>query len=273
MKKTYSLLAMLLLVSYANAQYCASPPSNPHDNSLEHISRVQLHTGDRTTGAAPSNGYSDFTSTTFTSLNKTLSYSISITKFSVYAGDPEGIAVWIDYNQDGDFDEANEYVYNSPASDISPVTGSITVPLTATTGLTRMRVMMRFSTSPGFGEQCTEGIAGEVEDYTIDILPFESPGDVVTNLQLWMKADAGTTLTGTDVDAWEDQTINGFTATSQGASDAQLVTDGLNFNPTLRFTGAQFLNLGNQAELDIQPNSDEMTIMTVVVNGATSQEL
>lgn len=101
-------------------------------------------------------------------------------------------------------------------------------------------------------------------------LPFVSPGSVSTNLQLWMKADAGTSLTGTDVDSWADQSANTFTATSQGASDAQFINDGLNFNPVLRFTGSQFLNLGNPAALDLQPNTDEMTIITMVITGGAT---
>jgi hypothetical protein len=101
-------------------------------------------------------------------------------------------------------------------------------------------------------------------------LPLVSPASVSANLQLWMKADIGTTLTGTDVDSWGDQSTNGFTAVSQGVADAQLITDGLNFNPVLRFTGTQFLNLGDQAALDLQPNSDEMTIITMVITGGAT---
>jgi len=104
----------------------------------------------------------------------------------------------------------------------------------------------------------------------IGVVPIPSPGNVSTDLQLWMKANVGTTLTGTDVDSWTDQSPNGFTATSEGTTDAQIITDGLNFNPTLRFAGAEFLNLGNPAALDLQPNSDEMTIITMVVTGGAS---
>lgn len=102
------------------------------------------------------------------------------------------------------------------------------------------------------------------------VLPIPSPANVSANLQLWMKADAGTTLTGTDVDAWQDQSPNGFSAVSQGTADAQLITDGLNFNPVLQFTGTQFLNLGNQPALDLQPLTDEMTIITMVITNNAS---
>ena len=61
----------------------------------------------------------------------------------------------------------------------------------------------------------------------------QSPGNVSTNLQLWLKADAGVTGTA-PVTAWADQSGNGFDATA--ATGPDLVTNQLNFNPTLDFT-------------------------------------
>lgn len=109
------------------------------------------------------------------------------------------------------------------------------------------------------------------QSFTFDIegtgaLPFVSPGSVSTDLELWLKADAGTSLTGTDVDSWVDQSANAFTATSGGATDAQYIVDGLNFNPILRFAGAEYLSLGNPAALDIDPLTQEMTIITAIVS-------
>ncbi|AUP78016.1 LamG-like jellyroll fold domain-containing protein [Flavivirga eckloniae] len=96
-----------------------------------------------------------------------------------------------------------------------------------------------------------------------------SPGDVDSNLQLWLRADQGIALTGTDVDSWTDQSTNGFTGASGGSADAEYVTSDLNFNPIIRFSGNSFYNLGNPSQLDLQPNTDEMTIFTVVVaNGS-----
>ncbi|TGV04606.1 choice-of-anchor D domain-containing protein [Flavivirga rizhaonensis] len=97
-----------------------------------------------------------------------------------------------------------------------------------------------------------------------------SPGNVGSNLQLWLRADQGIALTGTDVDSWTDQSANGFTGASQGSTDAEYVASGLNFNPILRFSGNSFYNLGNPSQLDLQPNTDEMTIITVVVTGGAT---
>lgn len=94
------------------------------------------------------------------------------------------------------------------------------------------------------------------------------PGNVSNNLQLWMRADKGLTLTGTAVDSWKDQSSNGFTGISQGPGKAQLLSTGLNFNPSLRFSGNAYYNLGNPAALNIQPTSQEMTIFSAVVTNA-----
>ena len=94
------------------------------------------------------------------------------------------------------------------------------------------------------------------------------PGNVSANLQLWMRADKGLTLTGTAVDSWKDQSTNGFTGNSQGTGKAQLISSGLNFNPSLRFSGNAFYNLGNPAALNIQPTLQEMTIVSAVVTNA-----
>ncbi len=62
-----------------------------------------------------------------------------------------------------------------------------------------------------------------------------APGNVTTNLELWLKADAGVTGTGT-VTAWANQT--GSTADAIQVGDApELLTDQVNFNPVVNFSG------------------------------------
>ncbi len=91
------------------------------------------------------------------------------------------------------------------------------------------------------------------------------PGNVASSLQLWLRADEDTNLTGTDVNSWTDQSTNGFLGNSEGGADAEYVAEGLNFNPVLRFYGNSFYNLGNPAALNIAPNTADMTIITMVV--------
>ncbi|NQY05815.1 MAG: T9SS type A sorting domain-containing protein, partial [Flavobacteriaceae bacterium] len=82
---------------------------------------------------------------------------------TVYA---EGYSVWIDYNQDGDFTDSGEQVWTQSATTSTPVSGSFTVPTSATEGATRMRVSMKYNAIP---TSCESFTYGEVEDYTVNI--------------------------------------------------------------------------------------------------------
>ena len=79
----------------------------------------------------------------------------------------EAYRVYIDYNRDGDFVDAGESVYSRARTNVTPVSGSFTIPTTATLGATRMRVIMRYNTTPT--TPCGTFDYGQVEDYTVNI--------------------------------------------------------------------------------------------------------
>uniref|UniRef100_UPI000550F0A7 GEVED domain-containing protein n=1 Tax=Aquimarina megaterium TaxID=1443666 RepID=UPI000550F0A7 len=109
--------------------------------SDEYIGRVQLGTIDNSSTGS-TGGYGDYTSVS-TTLSKGASNTITITPTwsgTVYS---EGYSVWIDYNQDGDFADADEQVWSKAASKDTPVSGSFTIPSSAKNGNTRMRVSMK----------------------------------------------------------------------------------------------------------------------------------
>lgn len=94
--------------------------------------------------------------------------------FSVQSGltYQQGFAIYIDWNQDYDFDEPNEYVWFSTGSATTPFLGSFTVPTTAPPGITRMRVLCRFVTVPSNIDYCGNTFSfGECEDYDFEVLP------------------------------------------------------------------------------------------------------
>ena len=140
--------------------YCASQGNNTND---ELIQRVQLGSINNNSG---NNGcYADFTSLS-TTLVKGTSNTVTITPAwsgTVYR---EAYRVWIDYNQDGDFNDSGEQVYNRTRTNASVVSGSFTVPTSALNGATRMRVSMKYNASP---TSCETFTYGEVEDYTVII--------------------------------------------------------------------------------------------------------
>ena len=146
--------------SEVQLNYCGSQGNNVND---EYISRVQLGSIDNSSGAG--NGYSDFTNLS-TSLSKNVSSTISITPTWTGTQYNEAYSVWIDYNQDGDFNDAGEQVFTRSATQNSPVSGSFTVPSSALEGATRMRVSMKYN---GIPTACESFSYGEVEDYTVTI--------------------------------------------------------------------------------------------------------
>jgi Metallo-peptidase family M12B Reprolysin-like/GEVED domain/Secretion system C-terminal sorting domain/Fibronectin type III domain len=140
--------------------YCASKGASVAD---EYIGRVQVGTINNATGANA--GYGDFTALS-TNLSKSSAYTLTVTPTWTATVFAEGYAAWIDYNIDGDFADVGELVWSKAASTTTPASGSFTVPATATTGATRMRVSMKYNAIP---TSCEAFSFGEVEDYTVNI--------------------------------------------------------------------------------------------------------
>lgn len=112
-------------------------------------------------------GYGDFTYLSV-DLMQGAAYSLTLSAGMNPPGPTEVWRVWIDFNQDDDFLDAGEKIVGYKSSQIGWESHSFSVPATATTGATRMRVAMKRSTAPA---PCEIFALGEVEDYTVNILP------------------------------------------------------------------------------------------------------
>jgi hypothetical protein len=147
--------------SAVTISYCTSKGASVKD---EYIQKVVLGTiNNISTGG---NGYSDHTSIS-TDLEKGKSNTITITPKWTGTVYSEGYGVFIDYNKDGDFSDAGETVWTKAKSKTTPVSGTFTVPSSATNGATRMRVVLKYNATP---TACEASIKyGEVEDYTVNI--------------------------------------------------------------------------------------------------------
>ncbi|MEZ5047708.1 MAG: M14 family zinc carboxypeptidase [Chitinophagaceae bacterium] len=84
------------------------------------------------------------------------------TKYRVYW------RIWIDYNSDGDFNDAGEQVYSINSTSSSNLSFSLNVPSSVTAGQKRIRVAMKQGSYPT--SSCEVFTYGETEDYTINIL-------------------------------------------------------------------------------------------------------
>ena len=78
----------------------------------------------------------------------------------------EDFELWIDFNQDGDFDDPGEDLLFFD-NVTSTTTGEITIPTTAPLGTTRLRVSV---TAMGPGEASRPSSEGETEDYCVTII-------------------------------------------------------------------------------------------------------
>lgn len=75
--------------------------------------------------------------------------------------------VWVDFNQDDDFNDGNELVFEGLSGGQGSVNGTLSVPDDGVSaGTTRMRVSM---SAGGYGSACSVGGIREVEDYQLTI--------------------------------------------------------------------------------------------------------
>jgi len=185
--------------------YCAA---NGNSTSDEYISRVQLGSIDKASEGS-STGYSNFT-TESTNVSKGSENTITITPTWTGTQYNEAYGVWIDYNQDGDFQDTGEQVWTQSPTQTTPVIGKFMISNDAKSGATRMRVIMRYNAVPS---PCGSFNYGEVEDYTIVIsgsgndteapsAPSELTASDITNTSValsWVASTDNVTVTGYDV--------------------------------------------------------------------------
>ena len=153
--------------------YCSSESTPWND----WIARVQINS---INNASNKDGYGDFTNLV-TDVSKGQNTNLTITLGHGYFIYNEYYRVWVDLNQDGDFDDANEMVVSqmvaasANGSNPAPLVTSINLPDYTLLGQTRMRVSMR---RDGYGTPCNQGGFGEVEDYTINVIDGGMTGPV-----------------------------------------------------------------------------------------------
>ncbi len=84
-----------------------------------------------------------------------------------------------------------------------------------------------------------------------------APGGVQTNIQLWLRADAGTNTTtnGDPITSWIDQSGNGNDASSGTSPNFNSINN--NFNPSINFdaSNSEFLTIANDANLDTEEHA------------------
>jgi hypothetical protein len=130
----------------------------------EYISNVLVGNINNSSGC---DGYADYTALS-TKMVIDDAYPITVTNgHPIYPQDQCGI--WVDWNQDGDFNDPCEAITVSGTPGVGPYTAVITPPLNAKLGDTRMRIRITWT---GEVSPCGSTMFGEVEDYTITVKPY-----------------------------------------------------------------------------------------------------
>ncbi|CAL2105992.1 Por secretion system C-terminal sorting domain-containing protein [Tenacibaculum sp. 190524A02b] len=116
-------------------------------------------------------GYSDFTNL---GTNVTKGQPVTLTvNPGINSWSPNYFGAWIDWNKDGDFEDAGEEILSTTNGE-GGVTTTIVVPNTAKNGATRLRVRYKLHTAPEpCGTASTNG--DEVEDYFVFIKGNSTP--------------------------------------------------------------------------------------------------
>jgi chitodextrinase len=252
-----------------NNTYCSSFASTSVDAN---ISKVQLDS--ESNASSSTNGYEDFTGLGAASLIRGGSKTITITPswptgFISNAGYNYG--VWIDYNMDGDFDDAGEKVFTRNATNDAVISGVFTVPSTSplVTG-TRMRVIMSDATTGTSLSPCGVVSLGQVEDYAIsvfsgaDVTPPTTPAlnsitgitSISANLT-WTLSTDNIGVTGYDI--YRDGSL---IASTNGAT-SYTVTN------LLANTTYTFAIKARDAAGNVSNASNTQTITTLIANPTT----
>jgi hypothetical protein len=142
--------------------YCPSSGQNSNNYFIESLlfNTINNYSGNN-------GGYKDFTSFGCTTVSPGQSYPLHLDPgFAGVAATKVYWKVWIDYNMDGDFDDASEYAaYGCGDKTLS---GTITMPYTLWNGNTVMRVAMKVGGYPS--SPCDVFPYGEVEDYCVKVI-------------------------------------------------------------------------------------------------------
>jgi hypothetical protein len=94
---------------------------------------------------------------------------ISLSNFSYF----QYYGLWIDLNDDGDFDDAGEFIWKSTMPTIggSGMSSSLLLQDTVNIGTHRLRLRANWNNPLKANESCATLVYGEAHDYTVNILP------------------------------------------------------------------------------------------------------
>ncbi len=151
-----------------NAQYCV--PTYTNQNGDDFINGFELNNvTNNNTGNSGGDGYIDYSqSLPAIQLVMGTQYDLFY-QGGIYNSDK--YRVWIDFNHDNDFNDANEAIANGTTSLLyQSIMLQFTMPTGIQSGLTKLRIRCAYSLT-NLIDPCTNYTWGETEDYAVNISP------------------------------------------------------------------------------------------------------
>ncbi len=151
---------MFIIPHFASGQYCTPSPSSTDNQGITNIS---FNTINNTTGSE--SGYYGNYSYLIGNAQENDTLEVNITYSTGYTYNTK---IWVDWNDDGDFDDEGEEVYEGISLSTNPTTlnTSFAIPPGAIAGNHRMRIGGNDAATP---TPCSTASFGSYEDYTIKI--------------------------------------------------------------------------------------------------------
>lgn len=226
--------------------YCHPQIQGSGTNSF--MSHFDLKAGNKflinlNTGQSPT-AYSDFTNNEAAPLTAGSTYGFNVKLNSNNTGfAAQNIAIWIDLNHDGDFEDSNERMFRSTGAPTSAnISNTFSLPTNIMPGITRLRI--RSCPAPlTVDSPCETYASGETEDYSVNI---SLPGGITQTMEYFQGEQQGNQIQL----SWKLTSDNGTPLLLEHSRD------GVNFESVA--TNDDFYRNGEQFSWrDEQPNQGD----------------
>jgi hypothetical protein len=219
-------------------QNCSVCESSGNTAYVTSTTRVVLNTIDNPSDKP--GAYSDYTDiSTSVKLDEVHDLTVQVNTDGNYT---VHTLVWIDWNQDCDFDDANEEYdlgtalnVEDAVTTLSPL--SVTIPSDALLGSTTMRVSTKYNSDP---TSCMTGEDAEVEDYTIEVIDETASldNDAFEGFNLYPNPSNGDFNLQFNAESTESAEIQLYDLTGRLVKELQFSNISLQFSESISFQNA-----------------------------------
>ncbi|HRY98338.1 MAG TPA: GEVED domain-containing protein, partial [Bacteroidales bacterium] len=242
--------------------YCAASGGGD-----EFISNVTAGTINNTTGEL---GYTDYTSLS-TNITMGNPLTVTVTNGNPYTGDQCGI--WVDWNKNGSFYDDGAITVSGQGGG-GPYVANIVPPPTADTGDVRMRVRITYT---GALDPCGTTLYGEVEDYTLHVMPSVANDVGVETIDMFPMYGAGAIVPKATVRNFGSaaqtftvtMTIGAYTSTQTITSLAAYMAQQVSFPVWTAAAGSYNAQVSTTLTGDMVPGNDSMSMPIMIASGST----